>query len=98
MAIYVLLAAAFIAVLNETVISIAIPIVRANLGISVAAAGRLTISFLLTMAVTTPMTGFLISTVPICTLFAVCQGLFVAGTAIGIFAPNLAVVLLARIV
>ncbi|MGK8360437.1 DHA2 family efflux MFS transporter permease subunit [Corynebacterium amycolatum] len=98
MAIYVLLAAAFMAILNETVMSVAIPVVKADLGISAATAGWLTTSFLLTMAVIIPMTGFLISTVPIRTLFAVCQGLFVAGTAIGVFAPNFAVVLLARIV
>lgn len=98
MAIYVLLAAAFMAILNETVMSVAIPVVKADLGITAATAGWLTTSFLLTMAVVIPMTGYLISTVPIRTLFTVCQGLFVAGTAIGVFAPNFAVVLLARIV
>ncbi|WP_246817608.1 DHA2 family efflux MFS transporter permease subunit, partial [Corynebacterium sp. HMSC077C02] len=98
MAIYVLLAAAFMAILNETVMSVAIPVVKADLGISAATAGWLTTSFLLTMAVVIPVTGFLISAVPFRILFAVSQGLFVVGTLIGAFAPNFAIVLLARIV
>ena len=98
MAIYVLLAAAFIAILNETVMSVAIPVVKADLNISAATAGWLTTSFLLTMAVVIPVTGFLISAVPFRILFAVSQGLFVVGTVIGAFAPNFGIVLLARIV
>lgn len=98
MAIYVLLAAAFMAILNETVMSVAIPIVKADLGITASAASWLTTSFMLTMAIVIPVTGFLISTVPIRTLFAICQGLFVLGTVIGMFAPNFTVVLIARIV
>lgn len=97
-AIYVLLAAAFMAILNETVMSVAIPIVKADLGVSSAAASWLTTAFMLTMAIVIPVTGFLISTVPLRPLFAICQGLFVVGTAIGIFAPNLTVLLVARIV
>lgn len=98
MAIYVLLAAAFMAILNETVMSVAIPVVKADLGISAATAGWLTTSFLLTMAVIIPTTGFLVGAFRLRTLFAVCQGLFVVGTAIGIFATTFPVVIAARIV
>nr|WP_240394063.1 MDR family MFS transporter [Corynebacterium lactis] len=98
MAIYVLLAAAFMAILNETVMSVAIPVVKADLGISAATAGWLTTSFLLTMAVIIPTTGYLVGAFRLRSLFAVCQGLFVAGTAIGIFASSFTVVIIARIV
>lgn len=98
MAIYVLLAAAFMAILNETVMSVAIPVVKADLNISAATAGWLTTAFLLTMAVVIPVTGFLIASVRFRTLFAISQGLFVVGTLIGAFAPGFAIVLLARVV
>ena len=98
MAIYVLLAAAFMAILNETVMSVAIPVVKADLNISAAAAGWLTTAFLLTMAVVIPVSGFLIASVRFRTLFAISQGLFVVGTLIGAFAPGFAIVLLARVV
>ena len=98
MAIYVLLAAAFMAILNETVMSVAIPVVKADLNISAATAGWLTTAFLLTMAVVIPVTGFLIASVRFRTLFAINQGLFVVGTLIGAFAPGFAIVLLARVV
>ena len=98
MAIYVLLAAAFMAILNETVMSVAIPVVKADLNISATTAGWLTTSFLLTMAVVIPVTGFLIASVRFRTLFAISQGLFVVGTLIGAFAPGFAILLLARVV
>lgn len=98
MAIYVLLAAAFMAILNETVMSVAIPVVKADLNISAATAGWLTTAFLLTMAVVIPVTGFLIASVRFRTLFAISQGLFVVGTLIGAFAPGFAILLLARVV
>lgn len=98
MAIYVLLAAAFMAILNETVMSVAIPVIKADLNISAATAGWLTTAFLLTMAVVIPVTGFLIASVRFRTLFAISQGLFVVGTLIGAFAPGFAILLLARVV
>lgn len=98
MAIYVLLAAAFIAILNETVMSVAIPVVKADLNISAATAGWLTTSFLLTMAIVIPTTGYLIAAFSLRQLFAVCQGLFLAGTALGIFAQSFTVVIIARVI
>ena len=78
--------------------SVAIPVVKADLNISAATAGWLTTAFLLTMAVVIPVTGFLIASVRFRTLFAISQGLFVVGTLIGAFAPGFAIVLLARVV
>ena len=83
MAIYVLLAAAFIAILNETIMSVAIPVIKTDLDISAALAQWVTTAFLLTMAVVIPVTGFLISKLTLRQLFLLSQGLFVAGTVIG---------------
>lgn len=60
LAIYVLLAAAFVAILNETLMSIAIPVLQTDFGIPPSTAQWLTTGFLLTMAIVIPVTGFLI--------------------------------------
>lgn len=98
LAIYVLLAAASIAILNETIMSVAIPVIKVDLDLSAAMVQWVTTAFLLTMAVVIPVTGFLISKLTLRRLFAVSQGLFVAGTLIGSFAPGFAVVILARVI
>ena len=98
MAIYVLLAAAFIAILNETVMSVAIPVIKTDLGITAALAQWVTTAFLLTMAVVIPVTGFLISKLTLRQLFLMSQGLFVAGTVIGALAPNFTVVIVGRVI
>lgn len=98
LAIYVLLAAAFIAILNETIMSVAIPVIKDDLGITASLAQWVTTAFLLTMAVVIPVTGFLISTLTLRRLFLLSQGLFVAGTVIGALAPGFAVVIVARVI
>ncbi|MGV3113659.1 MDR family MFS transporter [Corynebacterium freneyi] len=98
LAIYVLLAAAFIAILNETVMSVAIPVIKADLDITAALAQWVTTAFLLTMAVVIPVTGFLISKLTLRQLFVVSEGLFVAGTVIGALAPNFTIVIVGRVI
>lgn len=98
MAIYVLLAAAFIAILNETVMSVAIPVIKVDLGITASLAQWVTTGFLLTMAVVIPVTGFLIGKLTLRQLFVASQGLFVAGTLVGALAPTFAVVILGRVI
>ncbi|MFC3851140.1 MDR family MFS transporter [Corynebacterium hansenii] len=97
-AIYVLLAAAFIAILNETVMSVAIPVIKADLDITAALAQWVTTAFLLTMAVVIPITGFLISKLTLRRLFLLSQGLFVVGTLIGALSPNFTVVIVGRVI
>src|SRR5690606_19293842 len=58
--IWVLLAAAFVAILNETTMGMAIPHLITDLGISPIAAQWVTSAFMLTMAVVIPITGFLL--------------------------------------
>jgi DHA2 family lincomycin resistance protein-like MFS transporter len=93
-----LLISAFIVILNETVMGVAIPHLMKDLGITALAAQWLTTAFLLTMAVVIPTTGFLIQRISTRRLFTVAMGLFVAGTALATIAPGFDVLLIARII
>ena len=55
-----ILVSSFVVILNETIMSIAIPPLMQSLGVTAAAAQWVTTAFLLTMAVVIPMTGFLL--------------------------------------
>ena len=76
-----LIISAFVVILNETVMGVAIPHLMADLGITALAAQWLTTAFLLTMAVVIPTTGFLIQRISTRRLYIIAMGLFVAGTA-----------------
>ena len=94
----VLLVATFVVILNETIMSVAIPVLMRELGITANVAQWLATAFMLTMAVVIPVTGFLIQRVPTKTLFVTAMGLFSTGTALAAFAPGFPVLLAARIV
>lgn len=96
--IHLLIISAFVVILNETVMGVAIPHLMTDLGISALSAQWLTTGFLLTMAVVIPITGFLIQRIPTRKLYIIAMGLFVAGTAIAAIAPGFEVLLIGRIV
>src|SRR5690606_9702385 len=77
-----LIISAFVVILNETVMGVAIPHLMEDLHITALAAQWLTTAFLLTMAVVIPTTGFLIQRIRTRRLYMIAMGLFVAGTAI----------------
>ena len=62
--IWLLVGSAFVMILNETIILVALPAVIADLGVPVTTAQWLTSGFLLTMAVVIPITGFLLQRFP----------------------------------
>lgn len=93
-----LLVSAFVVILNETVMSVAIPHLMDDLHITALAAQWLTTAFLLTMAVVIPTTGFLIQRMSTRRLYIIAMGLFVAGTAVAAIAPGFEILLLGRIV
>lgn len=93
-----LLVSCFVVILNETVMSIAIPVLQEDLGIEPSVGQWLTTAFMLTMAVVIPLTGFLIQRVATRTLFVAAMSLFTAGTVLAFFAPGFEVLLAARIV
>ena len=94
----VLMVAAFTVILNETVMSVALPVLQEDLGVVLSVAQWLTTAYMLTMAVVIPLTGFLIQRVRTRRLFVLAMGLFSAGTLAAALAPGFAVLLAARVV
>lgn len=96
--IWLLLAAAFVAILNETTMGVAIPHLIDDLGITAVAAQWLTTAFMLTMAVVIPTTGFLLRRFTTRAMFATAMGLFSTGTLIALVAPGFEVLVVGRVV
>ncbi|MFT4050967.1 MAG: DHA2 family efflux MFS transporter permease subunit [Microbacterium sp.] len=96
--IWLLLAAAFVAILNETTMGVAIPHLIEDLQITALAAQWLTTAFMLTMAVVIPTTGFLLQRFSTRAMFTTAMALFSFGTLIALAAPGFATLLLGRIV
>ncbi|MDN3494651.1 MDR family MFS transporter [Planococcus sp. APC 4015] len=96
--IWLLLAAAFVAILNETTMGVAIPHLIGDLGITAVAAQWLTTAFMLTMAVVIPITGFLLRRFTTRAMFIAAMSLFSAGTLIAFLSPGFEMLLVARVV
>lgn len=96
--IWLLLAATFVVFLNETIMSVAIPELVDDLGVTLTAAQWLTTAFMLTMAVVIPITGFLLQRFRTRPVFGTAMSLFSAGTLLAALAPGFEVLLAARIV
>ncbi|WP_375387733.1 MDR family MFS transporter [uncultured Amnibacterium sp.] len=97
-AIGVLLVSAFVVVLNETIMSVAIPVLIEDLHVDASTGQWLSTAFILTMAVVIPVSGFLIQRLTTRTLFAIALGSFVAGTLLAALAPTFSVLLVARVI
>ncbi len=93
-----LLASAFVVILNETIMSVAIPRLMDSLGVTASAAQWLTTAFLLTMSVVIPITGFILQRFHTRTMFLAAMIIFSIGTAICIIAPGLEVLVFGRVV
>lgn len=95
--IWLLLVAAFVAILNETTMAIAIPALNESLHIPPEQGQWLTSAFMLTMAVVIPTTGFLLQRFTTRQIFLAAIITFSAGTAICLvaFGPQAFVMLLA---
>ena len=93
-----LLISSFVVILNETIMSVAIPPLMVSLGVTAAAAQWVTTAFLLTMAIVIPMTGFLIQRVPTRTAFLMAMSLFSIGTMAAAAAPGLEFLVVARVI
>ncbi|MDQ1129008.1 DHA2 family efflux MFS transporter permease subunit [Microbacterium sp. SORGH_AS_0888] len=93
-----LVVSAFVVILNETIMSVALPRLMVDLSISAATAQWLTTGFLLTMAIIIPLTGFLLSRFPLRSLYLTAMMLFAVGTLIAALAPGFGMLLVGRIV
>ncbi|MFT4305618.1 MAG: MDR family MFS transporter [Microbacterium sp.] len=95
--ILVLAVSAFLMILNETVLSVALPALMAEFDMPAQTAQWLTTGFLLTMAIIIPTTGFLIRRFTTRALFATALSLFLLGTTVAALAPSFEMMLLARV-
>ncbi|MDM4764211.1 DHA2 family efflux MFS transporter permease subunit [Galbitalea sp. SE-J8] len=98
LAITILLVSTFVVILNETIMSVALPTLKQDLQISESAGQWLTTAFLLTTAVVIPITGWLLLRFSTRPVFIAAMALFTAGTAIAAIAPGFTVLLVGRVV
>lgn len=93
-----MLAATFVVFLNETSLVVAIPRIMEDLNIQPSTAQWLSTSFMLTMAVVIPITGFLIQRFTTRSIFIAAMSLFTAGTLLGAIAPTFVLLIVGRVV
>jgi len=93
-----LLVSAFVVILNETTMGVAIPHLVGDLGITIQAAQWLSTAFLLTMAIVIPITGFLLQRYNTRPVFIAAMSLFSIGTLVAAVAPGFEILLVARVI
>lgn len=93
----VMLSGAFIAVLNQTVISPALPSIMKDLGITASDGQWLTTAFMLVNGIMIPITAFLINRFTTRVLFIASMLFFACGTTAAAIAPNFSVLLIGRV-
>ena len=96
--IMLLLVSAFVVILNETILSVALPPIMDDLGIVETTAQWLTTGFMLTMAVVIPITGYLMGRFSTRQVFTAAMTAFTVGTVICALAPSFVPLLAGRIV
>ncbi|WP_010141517.1 MDR family MFS transporter [Oceanicola sp. S124] len=93
-----LMISTFTVILNETLMSVALPRLMHDLDVTANAAQWLTTAFLLTMAVVIPVTGFLLQRLATRTVFLMAMSFFTLGTALCAVSPTLAPLVAGRVV
>lgn len=94
----VLLAGAFVIILNQTLLNTALPAFMADFGITANSAQWVTTLFMLVNGIMIPATAFLIQKFSTRTMFFAAMGIFALGTVICAVAPVYPVLLLGRVV
>lgn len=93
-----MLVSAFVVILNETIMGVAIPVLMRDLRVDATAVQWLSTAFMLTMAVVIPVTGWLIQRFNTRPVFLAAMVLFSAGTLLAASAPGFTLLVVARIV
>lgn len=96
-ALVVLVFSAMVMILNETILSVALPSIMTDFGVPATTAQWLTTGFMLTMAIVIPTTGFLLQRFTTRAIFLAAQAVFLAGTVVAALAPVFPVLLVGRI-
>lgn len=94
----VLMFGTFVTVLNQTVVTPALPSVMAEMGVDAATAQWLTTGFTLVNAIMIPVTAYLTDRFSTRILFVVAMGLFTVGSLLACWGPNFPVLLAGRLV
>ena len=93
----ILILGAFVTVLNQTVVTPALPPIMAEMGIDAATAQWLTTGFTLVNAIMIPITAFLIDRFTTRSLFIFSMGIFALGSLLCGLAPNFPLLLTGRL-
>jgi len=93
-----LVAAAFVVILNETIMMNAIPRLMVDLRIDESAAQWLSTAFMLTMAVIIPITGWFLSRVTTRQAYAIAMTTFCVGTSLAAVSWSFGILVVARVV
>nr|WP_233565855.1 MDR family MFS transporter [Cellulomonas sp. PhB143] len=93
-----LLLSAFVVILNETTMGVALPPIMDELGITPAVGQWLTTAFMLTMAVVIPATGWVIQRLGTRRAYVLAMALFSAGTLVAAMSPGFPMLLAGRVV
>ncbi|MCI4012613.1 MDR family MFS transporter [Brevibacterium sp. ZH18] len=89
---------AFLMILNETVLTVALPSIMIDYGVSASTGQWLTTGFLLTVAVVIPLTGYLLQRYSLRGLFVFALSSFLIGLVLAVVAPTFSVLLVARVI
>ena len=93
-----LVLATFVVILNETIMTNAIPRLMEDLHVTERSAQWVSTVFMLTMAAVIPVTGWFLQRVSTRRAYALAMTVFLAGTVISAVAPTFAVLLVGRVV
>ncbi|MHA7966298.1 DHA2 family efflux MFS transporter permease subunit [Paenibacillus sp. CAU 1782] len=93
----VMILGVFVAILNETLLNVALPQIRGDLEIAASKAQWLSTGYLLVIGVLIPMTAYLMRRFPTRSLFLSAMLLFMAGTLVAALSPGFELLLLGRI-
>ncbi len=94
----VLLVAAFVVILNETTMNVALTAIMADMHVTERTAQWLTTAFMLTMAVVIPVTGWLLDRLTTRQVFMIAMTAFSVGTLLCAIAPGFGFLLFGRVV
>lgn len=94
----ILMTGAFVALLSNTLLNVALPAIMKEFDVSPSTVQWLSTGYMLINGIVIPTTAFLIKKYTARRLFLTAMGLFTIGTIIGGFAPNFSVLLAARMI
>ena len=94
----ILSVAAFVVILNETIMSVALPRLMVEFNITEATVQWVTTAFMLTMAVVIPTTGWILTRFHIRSVYISAMLIFTAGTLVAALAPVFVVLVTGRVI